>query len=231
MISKRVHMSTHQSIAGFTDAELLQHMINSYPERYGDVFWAFFETHLGARLPANAVIVDLGCGPGLFLRALAERYVDAMLYGYDITPAMIAYAQQLKHRGKVPVFAVHDVASTPVPLQTGSVHLVCMTAVLHVLDEPLPALAEIRRLLAPGGLFVLHDWIRTPLSVYLSSRVEGNGETLEASRRRWFKMFPIHNKYTEADWRWLLTEAGFVVERCTQLRPHFRLFVAESVNA
>jgi SAM-dependent methyltransferase len=112
-------LSTHQSIAGFTDAELLQRMINSYPERYGDVFWAFFETHVGAQLPANAVIVDFGCGPGLFLCALAERYADATLYGYDLTPAMIAHAQQLEHPGTVPVFAVHDVATTPVPLETG----------------------------------------------------------------------------------------------------------------
>ena len=39
------------------------------------------------------VIVDLGCGPGLFLRDLGERYPQATLFGYDVTPAMIAYGQ------------------------------------------------------------------------------------------------------------------------------------------
>ncbi|MBI1726845.1 MAG: methyltransferase domain-containing protein [Candidatus Rokubacteria bacterium] len=38
-----------------------------------------------------------------------------------------------------------------------------MSSVLHVVDEPLPVLAEIRRVLAPGGIFLLHDWVRQPL--------------------------------------------------------------------
>jgi SAM-dependent methyltransferase len=34
-----------------------------------------------------------------------------------------------------------------------------MAAVLHVLDDPLKTCAEIRRLLAPGGVFLLVDWV------------------------------------------------------------------------
>ena len=41
---------------------------------------------------------------------------------------------------------------------------------LHVVDEPLPVLAEIRRVLTPAGLFLLHDWIRQPLPAYLAWR-------------------------------------------------------------
>jgi SAM-dependent methyltransferase len=100
-----------------------------------------------------------------------------------------------------------------------------MTSVLHVVDEPLPVLAEIRRVLAPGGLFMLYDWIRMPLQVYLASRQEHQEEDPATSRQRGFRLFPVHNKYTIEDWQWLFDEAGFVIRYQAQLRPTHQLFV------
>jgi len=108
-------------------------------------------------------MIDLGCGPGLLLRDLAERYSGSTLYGYDVTPAMVAYGRQLSYGTANATLALLDVATQPLPHDTGTVHLTTMSSVLHVFDEPLGALAEIRRVLAPGGLFLLQDWIRQPL--------------------------------------------------------------------
>jgi trans-aconitate methyltransferase len=88
-------MATHQSLIGTTDEEFVQRMVTTYPDRFGEPFWAFFTAEVGSALPADFVAVDLGCGPGLFLRDLAMRYPHATLYGYDLTPAMIAYAEGL----------------------------------------------------------------------------------------------------------------------------------------
>jgi len=85
-------------------------------------------------------------------------------------------------------------------------------------------LAEVRRVLASGGLFFLNDWIRTPLQVYLTARTDRT-ENLDADRWRWFRLFPVHNKYTIEDWQWLLAEGGFRVQCSTQLRSHFQVFV------
>jgi hypothetical protein len=46
------------------------------------------------------------------------------------------------------------------------------------------------------------------------------------SRRRGFRLFPVHNKYTPEDWQWLLTEAGFAIRNQAQLRATHRVFVA-----
>jgi SAM-dependent methyltransferase len=219
-------MTTHQAIGGMTDEELLQRMVNSHAERFGDSFWEFFDAHVWAHLPPNPVVVDLGCGPGLFLRDLAARYPGVTLHGYDVTPAMIDHACGVEYASGRPTLEVHDLNAKPLPLPDGSVHLVCMFAVLHVLPEPLPALAEIKRVLAPNGIVLLHDWIRASLERYLTMRLEGVDEAdLEASRKRWFRLFPVHNKYTEDDWRWLLAEAGFTVSISAQVRQQFRLFV------
>ena len=101
-----------------------------------------------------------------------------------------------------------------------------MSSVLHVLDEPLPALAEIRRVLAPGGIFLLNDWIRQPLEAYLAWRRDVMKETGPEASRRGFRLFPVHNKYTTEDWRWLLAEAGLTIRDETQLRASHRIFVA-----
>jgi SAM-dependent methyltransferase len=101
-----------------------------------------------------------------------------------------------------------------------------MSSVLHVVDEPLPVLAEIRRVLAPAGIFLLHDWIRQPLPTYLAWRRDVLGEGDAESRRRGFRLFPVHNKYTTEDWQWLLAEAGFTIGHQEQLRASHRSFVA-----
>lgn len=218
-------MVTHQALSGSTDEEFLQRMAGTYGERFGADFWAFFTDHVAPSLPPCPAIIDLGCGPGLLLRDLGERYPPATLYGYDVTPAMIAHGQQLSSTGAKPTLTLHDVATQPLPNAAGSVHLVTMTSVLHIIDDPLAVLAEIRRVLAPGGIFMLHDWIRQPLQAYLERRRESMGEGETESMRRGFRLFPMHCKYTTEDWQWVLAQAGLEIRYQTQLRPTHQMFV------
>jgi len=218
-------MVTHQALSGSTDEEFMQRLVANYPERFGDAFWAFFDARIAPYLPPRPVMIDLGCGPGLFLRDLGERYPQATLYGYDVTPAMIAYGQQLSSTGAKPTLTLLDTATQPLPHASGTVHLVSMSSVLHIFDEPFLVLAEIRRVLAPGGLFLLHDWIRQPLQTYLERRLENVQEERAVALRRGFRLFPVHNKYTTEDWQWLLGEAGLTIRYQTQLRPTHQLFV------
>jgi len=201
-------------------------MIATHPDRFGDAYWTFFSGRVTPRLPPRPVVIDIGCGPALFLRDLSERFPGATLHGYDITPAMIAHGRQLRYVGASPTLKVVDVTTEKLPHEAGSVHLVSMSAVLHVIDEPLPVLAEIRRVLAAGGIFLLNDWIRQSLPAYLAFRRDVMGESEEECLRRGFRLFPAHNKYTTEDWRWLLDEAGFTITDETQLRDSHRIFVA-----
>jgi SAM-dependent methyltransferase len=223
-------MATHQSLSGTSDEDFLQRMVATHPERFGEDFWAVFTAHVAPAFPPRPVVIDLGCGPGLFLRDVGERYPHASLCGYDLTPAMVDYGRQLPTTGARPSLAVHDVSTQPLPHANGTVHLVTMSSVLHVVDEPLPVLAEIRRVLAPNGIFLLHDWIRLPLPTYLQWRIDRQGEEPAMSRRRGFRLFPVHSKYTTEDWQWLLGEAGFMIRHQAQLRPTHQLFVASPAS-
>ncbi len=218
-------MVTHQSLSGSTDEEFVTRMAMSYPERFGEPFWTFFRAEVAPSLPDDFTAVDLGCGPGLLLHDLASRYPQATLSGYDVTPAMIAYAKGLDWPDRVPGLAVHDVTAEPLPAAPGSVHLLSMMSVLHLFDDPLAVLAEIRRVLTPGGIFLLRDWIRRPLKDYLDWSGSVMGEEAIARRRRGFRLFPVHNKYTTEDWEWLLEQAGFGIRARMQMRATHQIFV------
>ena len=218
-------MTTHQELSGSTDEQFLERMISTYSQRFDESYWNFFSAHVKSRLPEQPVVIDVGCGPGLFLRDVGERFPKATLYGYDLTPAMVEYANNATYTGAKPVTTLHNIATTPIPLADHSVHLVVIAATLHVLDDPLETLAEFRRLLAPGGSLLLYDWTRSPLQTYLESRTGVFDDSPEA-RKSQFKMFPLHNKYTTEDWTWLLERGGFTMQATEQLRPTFRAFLA-----
>ena len=219
-------MTTHQEIGGASDQEFVERMVERYPRRFNDEYWTVFRANVGRHLPAEPTIADLGCGPGLFLRDLSERHPGSRLYGFDVTPAMIEHAKGLRYRGAPPTLAVQDVEKEPLPLDTGNADLVAMTGLLHVLDDPFAALAEARRVLRPGGLFLLDDWVRMPLAQYVQIRPRHRDESPDRQRARWLRLFPFHNKYTADDWKWLLAEGGFSVVSTVQLRRQSQIFVA-----
>jgi ubiquinone/menaquinone biosynthesis C-methylase UbiE len=99
------------------------------------------------------VVVDAGCGSGRAVGELAARGVRAI--GVDADPAMIETAAARWPAGE---FHVADAAA--LPLGDGSVTGYRADKVLHVLPDPARAVAEARRVLAPGGRAVLtgQDW-------------------------------------------------------------------------
>ncbi|MFB9322171.1 methyltransferase domain-containing protein [Cryptosporangium minutisporangium] len=98
-------------------------------------------------------VVDAGCGGGRAVAEMAERGARAI--GVDLDPQMIAVAQERWPAGE---FHVGDACA--LPLESGSVSGYRADKVLHTLDDPVRAVAEARRVLAPGGRAVLlgQDW-------------------------------------------------------------------------
>ncbi|BDU06727.1 methyltransferase domain-containing protein [Nocardia cyriacigeorgica] len=98
-------------------------------------------------------VVDVGCGGGRAVAELAERGARAI--GVDHDPEMIAVAVRRWPAGE---FRVGDACE--LPLATGSMAGYRADKVLHTLADPVRAVAEARRVLAPGGRAVLlgQDW-------------------------------------------------------------------------
>jgi SAM-dependent methyltransferase len=206
------------------DQELraLRRQRERYAVRFNEPFWAWFDATVLPTLPADARITDVGCGPGMYLAEVSTRLPGARLTGVDANPHMLENARGLEYAGAPPTLHLHDAAVDLAPLADGSVDLLTMSAVLHTFEDPWRFLAEARRVLAPGGRFLLYDWVRVPMADYIAQRIEEPGEPEPQRYQRALELFSTHNKYTPADWDHVLTTGGFsVVAECLPT-PHQR---------
>ena len=100
-------------------------------------------------------ILDVGCGTGQLLRRLAARFPAAELVGADAAAGMIEQAQAAVP-ADLPVRFVQAFAEE-LPFPDASFDLVTSTVSFHHWADQRRGLGEVRRVLAPGGLFVLTD--------------------------------------------------------------------------
>lgn len=101
----------------------------------------------------GSTVVDVGCGAGRAVAELAGLGVHAV--GVDPDAWMLAAARERWPAGEFVEGGAEDL-----PLADASVHGYRADKVLHLLPEPGRAVAEARRVLAPGGGVVLigQDW-------------------------------------------------------------------------
>lgn len=104
-------------------------------------------THLDAVPTAPDRILDLGCGTGFFQPDLSARYPEATYIGLDLAPGMIEYART-RSSGQG-LWVVGDAES--LPLATASVDIVFSSLAVQWCHQPEWFLAELARVLKPGG--------------------------------------------------------------------------------
>jgi ubiquinone/menaquinone biosynthesis C-methylase UbiE len=113
------------------------------------------------RLGGAETVIDFGAGTGMYSLPIAESLPRGILYAVDAQQVLLdRLREKLAERrpaGRVePLLNVYN----QVPLPDGAGDRVLMINVLHhIYDEP-AALAEMTRLLAPGGLLVLVEFAR-----------------------------------------------------------------------
>jgi ubiquinone/menaquinone biosynthesis C-methylase UbiE len=116
-----------------------------------------------ARLESGQRVLDVGCGTGTLTLAAAEVVgTEGRVHGIDPAPEMIARARAKAAKATAPVaFEVGVVEALAFPDQ--SVDVVLSSLMFHHLPDPLKpaALAEIRRVLAPGGHLLVVDFGKT----------------------------------------------------------------------
>jgi SAM-dependent methyltransferase len=149
---------------------------------YGPRRTLLLDTIRAAAPARGASILDVGCGSGAMVEALLGLGYDAR--GIDPWAARRGLAADRFSTGQ----------AESIPLADASVAAACSFDVLEHADDGL-ALAELHRVLEPGGLL----FISVPAHAWLWSV----RDTLAGHRRR----------YTRATLRARVAEAGFTVER------------------
>jgi SAM-dependent methyltransferase len=111
-------------------------------------------------------ILDAGCGSGPLFAALRDR--GAVVTGFDTSAGMLELARQ--RLGDDADLQVADL-SRPLPFPDGAFDDVVASLVLHYLEDWGPALAELRRVLTPGGRVIAA--LDHPFAIHALQRMEG----------------------------------------------------------
>jgi SAM-dependent methyltransferase len=112
--------------------------------------WSWIDSHV----PDGARVLDLGCGTGGLLRALESRIGPGA--GADVSEAMLAHA-----RRRNPSFDWRRVEGPTLPFATDAFDVVVSLLSWRYLDWD-PVLAEIARVLRPGGRLLVVDMVAKP---------------------------------------------------------------------
>ncbi|MXZ82353.1 MAG: class I SAM-dependent methyltransferase [Synechococcus sp. SB0666_bin_14] len=144
-MTSRNQASTHQSpyAMGYSEEFL------SLLERRSAETVAF---HLLPHLRSGMKVLDFGCGPGTISVGLAKAVAPGELQGVDIEASQIAMAQAAAQAGghDNAHFQVGDVTNLPFADNTFDVAH-CHAVLMHV-PNLAQALAEVQRVLKPGGI-------------------------------------------------------------------------------
>ena len=116
-------------------------------------------------VPRPGAILDVGCGTGRLLRAAEARFPGAELVGVDPAPQMVRQAQASAGEGSSIRF--HQAAAEKLPFPDSRFDLVFSTLTFHHWSDQAKAVAEIARVLAPGGRWLLADFVATGLMRYV----------------------------------------------------------------
>jgi len=106
----------------------------------------------------DATIVDLGSGPGFLGIEIGRLQPRARIIGVDPSNEMLQIAGENAARAGLSNYEVRQGTAEEMPLESGCSDLVISQSSFHEWEDPKRGLAEIYRVLGPGGSLVLKDY-------------------------------------------------------------------------
>ena len=133
----------------FDDGAAYEDFMGKWSQLAGDTFLQW----LGP--PPALRWVDIGCGNGAFTEMLVERCAPVSVHGIDPSPEQIAYART-RLPGSHLLFDVGDAMA--LPCADRSFDAAVMALVIFFLPEPAKGVAEMARVVRPGGSVSAYAW-------------------------------------------------------------------------
>ncbi|HLG58177.1 MAG TPA: methyltransferase domain-containing protein [Vicinamibacterales bacterium] len=115
----------------------------------GDAFLDWLAPRSGLRW------LDVGCGNGAFTEMLVERCAPASVHGIDPSEAQLAYART-RPASRVAQFRLGDAMAQPFPDEVFDAAV--MPLVIFFVPDPAKAVAEMARVVCPGGIVTAYAW-------------------------------------------------------------------------
>src|SRR3954447_11028235 len=133
----------------FDDGAGYERMMGKWSRLAGEVFLDWLKPPAGLRW------IDVGCGNGAFTELLTERCAPAEIQGVDPSDAQLDFARS-RHKAGIAHFQQGDAMALPFP--DASFDAAAMALVIFFVPEPARGVAEMARVVRPGGLVANYAW-------------------------------------------------------------------------
>ena len=99
--------------------------------------------------------IDIGCGTGAFTELLVERCAPLSVDGIDPSEGQLAYAR-IRPASRMAQFRQGDAMALPYP--DGTFDAAVMPLVIFFVSDPAKGVAEMARVVCPGGIVAAYAW-------------------------------------------------------------------------
>lgn len=113
--------------------------------------------YIAERLSPADLLLDAACGTGLFACALAPQVWRVL--ACDASPAMVARTRAKARRKRLRNLAARTGDVSALPLADDAVDAAVAGNVLHLLEQPEQAVAELKRVVRPGGYIAVPCYV------------------------------------------------------------------------
>ena len=174
--------------------------------------FARLATRIGAIAPPAGTVLEIAPGPGFLSIELAKRGLQVC--AVDISRTFVDIARRNAAASGVKARFGHGDAAA-LPVADTSVDFVVCRAAFKNFSQPVKALAEMRRVLRPGGTALLIDMRRDVSMAAVKDYVDGLGL---GWLNRWFMLLVfrttlIKRAYSLEEIRRMVIEAGWTAPR------------------
>ena len=99
--------------------------------------------------------IDVGCGNGAFTELIVKRCQPARIHGIDPSEAQLVFARQ---RNTFSVVEFQTGSALALPFANDSFDAAIMALVIFFVPEPAKGVAEMTRVVKPGGTVAAYSW-------------------------------------------------------------------------
>jgi len=133
----------------FDDGASYERMMGVWSGLAGDVFLDWLKPGVGLRW------VDVGCGNGAFTEQVVNRFAPAEIHGVDPSEAQLNFARS-RPGVRTALFHLGDAMALPFPSDRFDVAV--MALVIFFVPNPAKGVAEMARVVRPGGEVAAYVW-------------------------------------------------------------------------